>query len=96
MNNWGKRLGEINAGNLGVALADKARATFCVAFSLVDPATRDDAFALDHLGTWDHFLKLLVVHVLEFSSHASYPFISLGAGHGLLVTFRVSFGELVQ
>ena len=95
VNNWSKIFGEINAGNLGVALANKARATFCVAFSLVDPTTRDDAFALDHLGTWNHFPHLLVVHVLEFSYNASYPLISLGAGHGLLVTFRVSFGEIV-
>ena len=95
MNNWSKILGEIDAGNLGVALANKVRATFCVVFSSVDPTTRDDAFALNHLGMWNHFPHLLVVHVLEFSSHASYPLILLGAGHGLLVTFRVSFGEIV-
>ena len=96
MNNGIKGFGEINAGNLGVALANKARATFCVAFGTIDSTTRDDAFALDHLGTWNHFTHLLVLHVLEFSSHASYPLILLGAGHGLLVTFRVSFGEIVQ
>ena len=94
-NNGSKRFGEINAGNLGVALANKARATFCIAFGTVDPTTRDDAFALDHLGMCNHFPHLFVVHVLEFSPHASYPLISLGALHGLLVTFRVSFGEIV-
>ena len=95
MNNQSKRFGEIDAGNLGLALADKARVTFCVAFSSIDPTTRNDAFALNHLGTWDHSPHLLVIHVLEFSSHSSYPLISRGAGHGLLVTFRVSFGEIV-
>ena len=49
-NNGSKRFGEINAGNLGVALANKVGATFCVAFSSVDPTTRDDDFTLDHLG----------------------------------------------
>ena len=96
VNNRSKGFGEINARNLGVAFANKARATFCVAFSSIDPTTRDDAFALNHLGMWDHFPHLLVIHVLEFSSHASYPLISLGAGYGLLVTFRVIYGEIVQ
>ena len=95
MNNWSKVFGEIDAGNLGVSLSNKARAIFCAAFGTVDPTTRDDAFALDHLGTWNHFPHLLVIHVLEFSSHASYPLIPLGAGYGLLVTFRVSFCKSV-
>ena len=88
VNNGSKGFCEINAGNLGVALANKARATFCVAFGTIDPTTRNDAFAFDHPGKWNHFPHLLVVHVLEFISHASYLLILLGAGHGLLATFR--------
>ena len=45
VNNGVKIFSEINSRNLGVALANEVRAKFCVAFSMIDPTTGDDAFA---------------------------------------------------